>query len=345
MYHSTALATALAFLAGAAVAADGELLVFDYSGYEDPAFHQPYIATHGDSPTFSFFGDEEEAFQKIVGGFRADVTHVCAGSVLKWVSAGIIEEWDTARLPSFADLDANLVGSEIAPGDGAYFIPTDFGSTAIAYNPEEVSEDAVQTLEIFNDPEFAGRLSIPDNVDDAYALAYLATGVTDWTTATDEDFENATAWLRGVHENLRTYWVDVAELTQLMATGEVLVAWAWNEVYPALVEEGLPAGFEREPAEGSSLWLCGYVNMADGPGSEDKAYDYLNALLDPVSTAPLLESGFGHANRSGMDAFSQEELTAVGLEDISAPVLAQLPLPVDVREKHSEAFERIKAGF
>lgn len=345
MHRLSALTSALALTAGAAFAADDDLLVFDYSGFEDPSFHQPYVVAHGESPAFSFFGDEEEAFQKVVGGFRADVTHVCAGSVNKWVKAGIVEEWDTSRIPAFEELDANLVGAEIAPGEGAYFIPTDFGSTAIAYNPDEVPEAAVQTLEAFNNPEFAGRVSIPDNVDDAYALAYLAVGVTDWTTATDAEFEAASEWLRGVHGNLRTYWVDVAELTQLMATGEVLVAWAWNEVFPALVEEGLPAGFEREPAEGSSLWLCGYMNMADEPGSEEKAYDYLNALLDPVSTEPLLASGFGHANRTGMGAFSQEELTAAGLEAIDAPVLAQLPLPVEVREKHSEMFERIKAGF
>ena len=345
MYRFSTLTASFALLGAAATAQDSELLVFDYSGFEDPEFHQPYIATHGDGPTFTFFGDEEEAFQKIVGGFRSDVTHVCAGSVNKWVSAEIIEPWDTGRIPAFADLDANLVGTEIAPGDEAFFIPTDFGSTAIAYNPDEVSEEAVATLEVFNNPEFAGRLSMPDNVDDAYALAYLAVGVTDWTTATDEDFEAASAWLRGVHPNLRTYWIDVAELTQLMATGEVLVAWAWNEVFPALVEEGLPAGYQREPAEGSSLWLCGYVNMAAGEGSEDKAYDYINAVLDPASTEPLLMSGFGHANRSGMGAFSEEELTAAGLEAIDAPVLAQLPLPNDVREKHSAEFEKIKAGF
>ncbi len=345
MYRLTTLTSALAMAATLAGAQDSDLLVFDYSGFEDPAFHQPYVAAHGDSPAFTFFGDEEEAFQKIVGGFRSDVTHVCAGSVNKWISAEIIEPWDTGRLPAFADLDSNLVGTDIAPGDEAFFIPTDFGSTAIAYNPDEVAEDAVQTLEVFNNPEFAGRLSMPDNVDDAYALAYLAVGVTDWTKATDEDFEKASEWLRGVHPNLRTYWIDVAELTQLMATGEVLVAWAWNEVFPALVEEGLPAGYEREPAEGSSLWLCGYVNMANGEGSEDKAYDYINALLDPASTEPLLSSGFGHANRSGMGAFSEEELTAAGLEAIDAPVLAQLPLPNDVRERHSAEFEKIKAGF
>ncbi|MEM9710183.1 MAG: ABC transporter substrate-binding protein [Pseudomonadota bacterium] len=339
------MSSALALAGSGATAADDDLLVFDYSGFEDPAFHAPYVNAHGESPEFAFFGEEDEAFQKIVGGFRADVTHVCAGSVNKWIDAGLVEPWDISKIPTFSDLDKNLLGTDIAPGDAVFFIPTDFGSTAIAYNPEEVTEAQASTLEIFNDPALAGRITIPDNVDDAYALAYLATGVTDWTKATDEDFDAASAWLRGIHGNLRTYWVDPAELIQLMATGEVLAAWAWNEVFPAMVEEGLPAAFEREPEEGSSLWLCGQLNMAEGPGDETKAYDYLNALLDPVSTEPLLVNGFGHANRAGMGAFSVEDLTAAGLEAIDAPVLAQVPLDNAVREKHAAEFEKIKAGF
>ena len=64
-----------------AAAQDADLLVFDYAGFEDPAYHSAYVEKHGDSPTFSFFGDEEEAFQKVRSGFKADVTHICAGSV------------------------------------------------------------------------------------------------------------------------------------------------------------------------------------------------------------------------------------------------------------------------
>ena len=48
-----------------ASAAQADLLVFDYAGFEDPAFHADYVTKHGQSPDFSFFGDEEEAFQKL----------------------------------------------------------------------------------------------------------------------------------------------------------------------------------------------------------------------------------------------------------------------------------------
>ena len=321
-------------------------MVFDYSGFEEPQFHAAYSAQHGDSPTFAFFGDEDEAFQKIRAGFKADVAHICAGSVTKWAESGIIEPWDTSRLTYFGDLDSDLTGSDVAAGAEAFFIPTDFGSTATAYNPEEVPAEDVATLEVFKNPKYAGRLTIPDNVDDAYALAYLATGVDNWQNATDEQFEAASDWLREVHPNLRTYWADPAELAQLLASGEVLVSWAWNETYPTMLDEGRPIGFEREASQGSSLWLCGYVNIKDGQGSEDKAYDYLNAFLAPDNVMPLLDAGYGSANATALnDQVGPEDLEIAGLGVVNVPVLAQLPMSNDARERQAETFELIKAGF
>jgi spermidine/putrescine transport system substrate-binding protein len=92
------------------------------------------------------------------------------------------------------------VGADVLDGSAElFFLPTDYGSTALVYNSDEVPADDVASLEIFNNPAYAGRLSIPDNVDDAYALAYLATGVADWSDVTDAQFEAATEWLRGIH--------------------------------------------------------------------------------------------------------------------------------------------------
>ncbi|SEN62237.1 spermidine/putrescine transport system substrate-binding protein [Loktanella fryxellensis] len=343
--------TALALLAGTALATtamaqDGELLILDYPGFEVPDYHTAYIEAHGAAPTFSFFGDEDEAFQKIRSGFQADIAHICAGSVTKWAESGILEEWDTTRITAYGDLDSNLTGTDVAATDGVFFIPTDFGSTGIAYNPDEVPAEDVASLQVFKDPKYQGRVSLPDNVDDAFALAYLATGVADWTEATDAQFEAAATWLREVHPNLRTYWTDPAELAQLMASGEILVSWAWNETYPTMVAEGRPIGFQRNTTEGSSLWLCGYVNLADGQGSEDKAYDYINAMLAPSSAMPLLENGFGTSNQAALTSeITQEQLVAAGLEPIDVPVLAQLPMSNAARERQAETFELIKAGF
>jgi spermidine/putrescine transport system substrate-binding protein len=84
-------AASLAAFGTAAAAQDPELVVLDYPGFEEPIFHQPYFDEHGVSPTFSFFGDEEEAFQKVQAGFQADIAHICAGSVPEVAGVGLIE--------------------------------------------------------------------------------------------------------------------------------------------------------------------------------------------------------------------------------------------------------------
>ena len=328
-----------------ATSAHADLTVFDYAGFDNPAFHAQYAEEHGGEPSFAFFGDEEEAFQKLSSGFRADVTHICAGSVTKFVESGLVAPWDLSKIPAWDSLDRNLTGQQVGSDAEIYFVPVDFGSTAIAYDTENVPAEDVATLQVFLNPKYEGRMSLPDNVDDAYALAYLATGVTEWANATDEQFEAASDWLREAHPLLRTYWTDPAELAQLMSSGEVLVAWAWNETLPTLTAEGFPIGFQREAAEGSSLWLCGYVNMVDAPDDGQLAYDYVNAMLDPSSTAALLEAGFGQSNQTAMQDQGEEALVASGLGKIAAPVLAQLPMPGELRQKQAETFERIKAGF
>lgn len=340
-------ASSLALLVAATAAAeDSDLLVFTWSGFEEDPFHGAYVEQHGQKPGFTFFGDEEEAFQKLRSGFRADVAHPCPHSIRKWRAAGLIEPWDVSRIPNYETVSEQYREPPLADEEGVWFVPADIGATAIAYNADEVPGEDVASLQVFADPQYAGRISLPDNVDDTFALAYLATGTADWTTAGEEEFEAAADWLRSVHPNIRTYWTDGAELGQLMATGEVLVAWAWNETPVTLSAEGLPIEFQREAEEGSTTWGCGYVNLVDGPGSEDKAHDFVQSFLAPEVTEYIVtEWGYGHGNDEAMQAIGTETLEEVGMGQVEAPLLRQLPMDDALRERMIEEFELIKAGF
>ena len=184
-------------------AADSELVVFDWGGYEDPGFFQAYIEKYGDSPTYSFFSDEEEAFQKVRAGFRADLGHPCSQSVVKWRNAGIIVPIDTSRLSNWDKVMKNFANMEGWNVDGQQWaIPIDWGSSALPYNTEKVTAEEASSLYVLADPKFKDRVSLVDNVDDAFALGFLAVGVKDWNKATDADFKKAAAFLRDVHLSL-----------------------------------------------------------------------------------------------------------------------------------------------
>ena len=341
-----------AFGASTSFAEDADLVVFDWSGYEDPAFHPAYVEKNGDSPTFSFFGDEEEAFQKLRSGFKADVAHPCSQSVVKWREAGLLKPLDTSRIAAWNDILPGIAAMKdlMTTADGkAWLVPFDWGNTAVTYRTDKVKPEEIQSLKAFADPAFEGRVSIGDNVDDAYALASLAIGVKDWSTLTDEQFAQASDFLRKVHKNVRLYWTDNTELSQAMAGGEVDLAWAWNETATTLQADNVPVAIKKDTDEGLSTWVCGYALLADAPGSEDKAYDYLNAVLDAqVSSYMVSDWGYGHANAKGMEAVDKETLDASGYGDVASFVdktLFQSPTPAELRQKMIAEFEKIKAGY
>jgi spermidine/putrescine transport system substrate-binding protein len=348
-----AIAGLLAAVAtGPAHAEDGELTVFDWPGYEDPGFHPLYTDKHGDSPTFAFYADEEEALQKLRAGFKADVAHPCSQSISRWREAGVIEPIDPARITDWNNI---MPAFKAMPGlvttaDGkAWLIPFEWGSTAILYNSDKVTADDVKSVKVFADPRFEGRIALPDNVDDAYALASLSLGIKDWTAMTDEQFAAASEFLRAAHKNARLYWAEGTELAQAFATGEIDLAWSWNEVYSTLKKEGRAVGFNTDAAEGISTWVCGYVLLAGGPGNKDKAYDYLNAIIDQrVSPYIVSEWGYGHSNAAGMASVDKTILAEGGLADaetFSRNTLFQSPLPENLRQKMIAEFEKIKAGY
>jgi spermidine/putrescine transport system substrate-binding protein len=340
-------AAAVCTLSMPAVAGDPELLVFDWAGWEVPGLVTSYAETHGVTPTYSFYADDDEAFQKVSSGFKADVVHPCSQMVPKYRAAGLIEPWDVSRIPEYANIAPRMLAStDFVDAEGVWFLPTDYAFTAIAYNTETVPAEDVASLSVFLDPKYAGRISLPDNTDDVWSLALLATGVTDWTNVSDEQFTAAADWLRLAHQNVRAYWSDPAELTQLMATGEVQVGWAWNDAVALLRSEGFPVGFQRQPTEGVTTWFCGLVNMKDGPGSDDKAYDFANALLSPASTQVLLDTfGYAHANDAAMAAVPADALVAADVNPVEGILLPQMPIATAMRDRMLEEFELIKSGF
>ena len=228
-------------------------------------------------------------------------------------------------------------------------MPWDWGNTQLTYNSDKIDAKDVQSLKAFADPKFKGRVSIGDNVDDAYALASPAIGLKDWTKMTDDQFKQASDFLRQVHKNVRSYWADTTDIVQLLSGGEVDLAWAWNDATVQSVAAGVPIKSSKDTDEGISTWVCGYVLFKDAPGNIDKAYDYLNAVNDPETAKVLVKDwGYGQANAKGMAGVDQAILKEKGYDDVQKFVdktLFQSPLPSDLKLKMIAEFEKIKAGY
>ncbi|WP_367647847.1 extracellular solute-binding protein [Ruegeria arenilitoris] len=339
-------ATFASLLSGTAMAE--QITVFDWSGYDDPGFFGAYVEKYGEAPNFSFFADDHEGFNKLRSGFKADLAHPCTSVIGKMRATDMLSPIDVSRLEAWGDLLPTLANLPFVSADGqVWMLPFDWGNTGLVYRTDLVTGDI--NLQTLADPAMAGKISLPDAVEDAYALAALAVGVTDWSQMTDEKFQEASDFLRAVHTNVRFYWSDQGQLDAAIKSGEIHAAWAWNATELAMIFDEIPAKMIRDPEVGVASWACGYVHLNNGEGGDEEVYDFLNALSSAESGKYLIESwGYAHANAKSYEIADQDAVAAYGYSDpegFMASSLFGFNPSQEIAAKMLKEFERIKAGF
>jgi spermidine/putrescine-binding protein len=330
--------------------AEENVTFFTWAGYELPEFVPAYIDKHGGPPNYTLFGEEEEALQKMRAGFTPDIAHPCVNSVSRWRDAGIIEPIDMSRLKNWPNVWENLQAIEGTVFNGEnWFMPWDWGNSSILYRTDLVDPEYAEeeTWSILLDERYKGRMAIYDSVDAIAAITGLLTGAVDPFNMTDAELVEARKVLKQIHDNLRFWWTDQTSIEQALASGELVAAYAWNSAVVNLKAEGLPVAY-MNPKEGILTWVCGLVRVVNGPGSEDRAYDMLDAMLDPESGRYLIDAyGYGHSNRKSFDLVSKDRLTELGISNPEALFAQGVffdQIDPSIREKLITMFEEIKAG-
>ncbi|MDE0045869.1 MAG: extracellular solute-binding protein [bacterium] len=320
-----------------------DLTLYEWGGYELPEFHPEYTAATGGSPEFTFFADEEEALQKIRAGFRPDLSHPCVGSIGRWRDAGVIKPIDTARIERWDDIIPSLLEFEGLVVDGeAYFMPWEFGYTAVAYNPALI-DPADQGFSLLIDPAFKGRISCGSQIDEAVVVGGVIGGFADPFVPTEDEIAQLPDIWRQLITNARFLWSTISEYEQAMASGEVAASYIWTQSIPPLAEEGV----ELRIVDPVLPWMCGLVLNTDGAGDEDLAYAYMNAMLDPQAGKALVELyGYGHANRNTYPLVSDEILAANGLTDpVSLLSKGIFFKAIPERDRLITMWEEVQAGI
>lgn len=346
-----AVVAVAALLSASSVSAeDPDIVVLDYPGSHAPGVFPTYLEQHGRMPTLVPFGDEDEAYNLVTSGTTADVVQLCGGSMSKWISAGLIAPLNTGRLAEWPKVQATF--RNYAPfkrGGSQMLIPQIWGNVGLVYRTDLLSKEDAASLTILADPRFKGRVAIADNVDDAYALAFLVTGRSDSSlTLTDDDISKASDFLRQIHANSASYWSDPDVLVKQMQSGEIALAWAWNDISTRLSAEGRPVTMNLATKEGISTWICGYARLTNGLGSDDKVYDFLDAVLsDQAQRHQLDVNGYFPANLTPFTPDDVSALKGMGLQsfdELLATSVIQVSVDPETRARLLEEFEKIKAG-
>ena len=138
-------------------------------------------------------------------------------------------------------------------------------------------------------------------------------GAADPYEMTDEEIEKVRLLLQKQKPLLRMYWSDSTEFEQAMATGEIVVASAWNSSVATLRSQGVDVKY-MTPKEGRLNWCCGLVLQTNAPHPE-KAHELMDAMLDPKAGEWLINYGYGHSNRKSFDLVTEELLAERGFPE------------------------------
>jgi spermidine/putrescine transport system substrate-binding protein len=332
--------------------AAGNLSYYTWSQYNNPAFHNSFVKKYGGSPEMTFFGDEEEALQKILSGFTPDLAHPCSYNVGRWHEAGVIKPIDVSRLKYWPDIFSSLKKLEgTYSGDERWFVPWEWGNSSVIYRTDLVdpSYQTEGTWRILWDERYKGRLAAYKQIDGGVTPAALLAGAKNPFDLTDEEIEKVKELLIQQRSLLRFYWDDNTTVEQALASGEVVAAYGWNNSVQTLRRQGVSVDFML-PKEGMLNWVCGVVMINGGKGNEEAAYDFLNSLLEPETGKNLIETlGYGHSNHKSFELVSETTLKELGINGdpdllLSSGVFLS-PIPKENREKQTRMFEDVKAGF
>ena len=91
------LPVTMSMMSRPAKAASDHPVIFTWAGFDDAGLHPSYIAKHGESPSFAFFGSEEEAFAKVRAGYKPNIAMPGNYSVPVWRDAGVLAPSDETR--------------------------------------------------------------------------------------------------------------------------------------------------------------------------------------------------------------------------------------------------------
>jgi spermidine/putrescine transport system substrate-binding protein len=349
MRSAAAFGVGLTLLPTQARAAD-PLTILEWSGYDAPDYYPAYIQKHGAPPAFSIFANEEEALQKVRAGFNADAIHPCTYSVGRFVDAGLVSPIDTAKLSNWKDIFPTLQTGQGVVADGKLIMaPADWGNSSIAYRPDLVEADyaANESWTIFTDDKYAGRVSMNDSeVAVEVAGLILGLGPKKIFEMTDDELAQVKPIVEKIVKNSRFLWKDPTEITQALASGEVVAAYAWNDAIKNLKGQGIPAAYAR-PKEGIFTWLCGMTLLNTGKGDVAAAHDFVDAWLSPETGKFLIEgSGYGHSNVKSFALADPEAVKNMGIVDpikhLDNGILFQ-PLSSETTTKYLKMLEDTKA--
>ena len=268
---------------------DGDITLYNWTEYMDPALLKKFRKEHGVKVTEDFYPSNEELLARIQGGASGyDVIVPSDYMVSIMIKEGLLVKLSPDAIPNRENVAADFASPPYDP-ELAYSMPFQFGTTGLGVNLEEMPEDFPRSWSLIFDPEvseqFSGRISLLDDPRETIgaALKYLGYSLNE---TDDEKLQEAADLVRDASTRLAAFTSD--QYSDFLVGGETTIGHGFSGTWQfAFVEQD---NFEQweyfVPEEGGTIWTD---NMAVLANSEHpcSSQTFINFILDGENGAQL----------------------------------------------------------
>jgi len=268
--------------AAAAAAAGRVLRVFNWGDYIGSKTIQEFERRFNAKVVYDNYSSNEELIARLEsGGVAYDVVFPSGYAVEILRRKNLLRPIDKARLTNIGNVMPQFRHPTLDP-KLEHAVPYTWSTTGIAYDDRVLTADEASSWKALFSPKVEGQLLVLDDMRAAFGMALKANGQS--ANATDPAaIAAATDRLIAQKPLVRVY--TGANIPDLLARGEVKVAYAWSgDILQAVARN--PHLHYAVPREGTLIYVD-YMCVTSAAKDPTLAADFINFILEPDVAADI----------------------------------------------------------
>jgi spermidine/putrescine transport system substrate-binding protein len=273
----------------------GTLSILEWGGYEAHGTKaqtnglvagKDYTDKFGTSGiTYTYITNDDQALEKATSAGPFDLMHPCHENLPDYVSRGLVQPFDTSKLPSFKQLNPYLVKQGQINGK-QYMIPWDWGYGSLSYRTDHVANSDATGWELAWNKKYSGKISLWSGASTNFEIAALKLGFPHMDNLTTSQLSAAKATLLQQKPLNKLYWEsEYNQMQPDLKSGTVWIAYSWQDTLVSMKAAGVPIAF-MNPSQGRLSWLCGFM-LGANTKNYYHAHDYVESFINHKASAQM----------------------------------------------------------
>jgi spermidine/putrescine transport system substrate-binding protein len=347
------VAGAIAAIAIAAVApAQAETLrLLTWGGYAPDAVIKQFKAETGIDVEVTISNNEDMISKlRATGGAGFDLVQPSQDRITgPQTEYGIYKPLDLSKIDAAQYIPALLEASKKnTTVDGkVYGVAHLWGTSGMVVDRSKAGD--IKSFADLCKPEYKGKVSMRLKrtalLDMAFAMGDDPFAAYGDTARYKAIIEKAAAKLAECKPNVKAYWSGSDDLINMLRSGEVVAAEAWDSTGFKLNTENPNINFVA-PSTGALGWIDTFALPAKGK-ADDAAYKWINFVMKPAVAAQITEASGSFSASTGSDELVSAGLRKAYKDAFTPDVIANVKwfpaIPAGLEDMEGKLLDRIKA--